>query len=113
MPPALSTNQGFGQHPPAVVLLNPLKKHNLLRRMEGLLQQRRTGRSYQQWLGLQGQRRKEYQAQQRQQLATTDQFEILQIRTGLNQLFSLLTVSKVDRDLRLQKRQTQHEPLQG
>ena len=113
MPPAFSANQGFGQHPPAVVELNPLERHNLRRRMESLLQQRLTGRSRQQCLGLQGQRRKEHLAQQRQQLATTGQFQILQIRTGLDQLFSRLPVGEVDRDLRLQKRQTQHEPLQS
>ena len=45
MPPAFSTNQGFGQHPPAVVQLNPLERHNLRCRMEGLLQERLTGRA--------------------------------------------------------------------
>ena len=113
MPPAFSTNQGFGQHPSAFVQLHPLKIHHLRRRIKGLLQQRLTGRSRQQGLGLQGQWRKEHLAQQRQQLATTGQFQILQVWTGLDQLFSGLTVSEIDRDLRLQKRQTQDEPLQG
>ena len=109
---ALRPRQGIGEQSTTGVELNPLEINEIGSRSQGLLEQRLPRCTTQKGRGLQRQGREQQRSQQSDGAAVAGRCKVRQIRTGTDQLINGLTITEMESDAGLQKRQPQHQPLQ-